>query len=192
MKKTYQQKLAEAGLIETDDDARARYFRENRAMNNQQLTLISDEQDKPQPVWTKTAIENLINELVATRRQRNELQGLVDDLTAKLEDAESTIKELDNALEQASILLSGSQAELHDLRIKVGLLQPEPDWTQSPAGFDFWAVDKNYDAFFYRSEPRFSEKNGEWLINTDEGATLFDHSFEFSGWDKSLRQRPST
>lgn len=83
-----------------------------------------------------------------------------------------------------------ANAELHDLRIKVGLLQPEPDWSQAPPGFDCWAMDKNYDPYFYRGEPRLSVKNGEWMINTDEGAALFDYSCSFPGWAESLRERP--
>lgn len=83
-------------------------------MNDQQLTLITDEQDKPQPVWTNTAIKQMLNELTEIRRQRNEraeqaeswfrvaqqLQGQVADLTAKL---------------------AATNAELHDLRIRWGM-----------------------------------------------------------------------
>lgn len=134
--KTYQQKLADAGLIETADDAQARYFQESKTMNDHQLVLVAHEPDEPQPVWTNTAIKQMLNELAETRRQRNEnvevaeawfrtsqqLQEQVADLTAKLASKEI---ECGNAQEQAADLgvkLDEANAELLELRIKCGLL----------------------------------------------------------------------
>lgn len=59
-------------------------------MNNHQLTLIADEPDQPQPVWTNSAIKQMLNELAETRRQRNEL-------AEQLTEAQAEINRLTNA-----------------------------------------------------------------------------------------------
>ena len=62
-------------------------------MNDQQLTLIPDETDRPSPVWTKKAIENLLDELTETRRQRNELASKLEATNAELRLTEQLLLE---------------------------------------------------------------------------------------------------
>lgn len=44
--------------------------------------------------------------------------------------------------------LAAANAELHDLRIKCGLLQPEPDWSQAPEWVRRWAFDDDLQAYW--------------------------------------------
>jgi hypothetical protein len=85
--------------------------------------------------------------------------------------------------------LEAANAELHDLRIKAGIGQPEPDWSQAPPGYRWWAIDADGSTHWYANEPHTNKGLGGWY--DDEDSSLMDESSLVPGWESSLRQRPT-
>ena len=68
----------------------------------------------------------------------------------------------------------------------------QPDWSQSPTGYDWFAID-GFGAWWYRNEPKWID--GEWSGYQDnlkgsetESAELFGYRGD---WRDSLRKRPN-
>jgi len=71
----------------------------------------------------------------------------------------------------------------------------QPDWSQAPDGFDWWALDECGDAYFYSYEPYVKGGFDSWAdadyIHADGAATKSVSLFGYSGnWKDSLRKRP--
>lgn len=87
-------------------------------MNNQQLTLMPDEPDKPQPVWTNSAIRQMLDELTEMRRQRNELETWAKQ--AYLYIAKLGFRHPDDLLSEAPEGVKKAQAEIERLKEERG------------------------------------------------------------------------
>ena len=71
----------------------------------------------------------------------------------------------------------------------------QPDWSQAPDGYEWWAFDKfNESANWYKTMPYLSEQSeseGEWDIEIDGVSFTSAPSFDYKGdWRDSLRERP--
>ena len=73
----------------------------------------------------------------------------------------------------------------------------QPDWSQAPDGYDWWAFDGvNKKANWYKSEPYIDddeEGDDEWNIELQADTKVFLEapSFDYKGdWKESLRKRP--
>ena len=74
----------------------------------------------------------------------------------------------------------------------------QPDWTEAPDWAQWWAVDNDGYAYWYRDEPTYNAKYGGWLRTLgDEPDVSFDHCWppeEFDNrdidWSLTLRRRP--
>jgi hypothetical protein len=80
--------------------------------------------------------------------------------------------------------LAAAQAELHDLRIRVGL--GGPDWSTAPEWAGWWAVDARGGACWYERQPAADEYREMWI--GPGGRVGLAQSGE--GWLASLTQRP--
>ena len=74
----------------------------------------------------------------------------------------------------------------------------QPDWTEAPDWAQWWAVDNDGYAYWYRDEPTYNAKYGGWLRTLgDKPDISFDQCWPPEGfddwdidWDKTLRSRP--
>ena len=81
----------------------------------------------------------------------------------------------------------------------------QPDWSGAPDWANFWAVDSDGFAYWYRDQPTYNAnmtnvqpEYGGWLRSLGEEPNVsFDHSRPPEGfddwvieWDKTLRSRP--
>lgn len=99
------------------------------------------------------------------------------------------IAEQRSQIEELTAKLEAAQAQINDLQ---SARLPEPNWHHAPPGSNWWAIDKNGDAYWYREQPKLSFENGEWMVRVPEyHAAVLDDSCEFSGWASSLRKRPA-
>lgn len=138
----------------------------------------------------QTMIEELQWDLAT---QRDAWLEIVEEKNAAIRDARTDAEAWARIAEQAKAQvedltgkLATANKELHDLRIKAGLLQPEPDWSQAPAWAQWWAVDGSGKAFWYETEPKCSNKWPGWFAPD----ALEDETHLTPGWAESLRQRP--
>ena len=74
----------------------------------------------------------------------------------------------------------------------------QPDWTEAPDWAQWWAVDNDGYAYWYRDEPTYNAKYGGWLRTLGDKPNIsFDHCWppeEFDNrdidWSLTLRSRP--
>ena len=71
----------------------------------------------------------------------------------------------------------------------------QPDWSQAHNGYDWFAIDKCGDAYFYTYKPYISNGYDIWAdanyTFADGNSKQADSSFNYQGnWQDSLRKRP--
>ena len=72
------------------------------------------------------------------------------------------------------------------------LTEWQPDWSQAPNGFNWWAADK-WGYYWYNQEPKWiNDEWGGYIMNkNNRSATKGAPSFNYSGnWRDSLRKKP--
>lgn len=63
----------------------------------------------------------------------------------------------------------------------------QPDWSQSPDEANYWAMDKDSSANFFRNKPEITNGNG-WDFG---GVMQSNNAHKYTGnWQDSLRKRP--
>lgn len=63
----------------------------------------------------------------------------------------------------------------------------QPDWSQAPDGAEYWAMDKDDTANFFKNKPETTNGNG-WDFG---GVMQSNNSHSYQGnWQDSLRKRP--
>ena len=63
----------------------------------------------------------------------------------------------------------------------------QPDWGQAPDGANWWAMDKDHTANFFKNKPEITNGNG-WDFG---GVMQSNNSHSYQGnWKESLRKRP--
>ena len=63
----------------------------------------------------------------------------------------------------------------------------QPDWSQAPEWANWWAMDKDHTANFFRGKPEITNGNG-WDFG---GVMQSNNSHNYQGnWQDSLRKRP--
>lgn len=70
--------------------------------------------------------------------------------------------------------------------------QWQPDWSQAPDGFNWFAVDKNGLGYFYSYKPKYDDEHDYWYdVDCLEGSALLSELHGYTGdWKDSLRERP--
>ena len=73
----------------------------------------------------------------------------------------------------------------------------QPDWSDAPPWAQWWAIDNDGYAYWYRDQPTYNAKYGGWLRTPGEEPDIsLDHfwPFPFDNWDidwsQTLRRRP--
>jgi len=73
----------------------------------------------------------------------------------------------------------------------------QPDWTEAPDWAQWWAIDDDGYAYWYRDQPTYNAKYGGWLRTLGEEPDVsFDHCWPppFDNrdidWSQTLRSRP--
>ena len=70
----------------------------------------------------------------------------------------------------------------------------QPDWSKANEGFNWWAIDKCGDAYFYNYEPYINISGEYWADSNlmhEKGMSDESESFNYIGkWQDSLRKRP--
>ncbi|UMO77900.1 hypothetical protein Cato_76 [Acinetobacter phage Cato] len=64
----------------------------------------------------------------------------------------------------------------------------QPDWSQAPEGFDWWAVDKDGQSHYYDAPPEIGA--GQWLLGGDKYQKGIKFEIFTVNWKDSLRKRP--
>lgn len=63
----------------------------------------------------------------------------------------------------------------------------QPDWNQAPDEANYWAMDKDSSANFFRNKPEITNGNG-WDFG---GVMQSNNAYKYTGnWQDSLRKRP--
>jgi len=63
----------------------------------------------------------------------------------------------------------------------------QPDWSQAPDEANYWAMDKDSSANFFRNKPEITNGNG-WDFG---GVMQSNNAHKYTGnWQNSLRRRP--
>ena len=81
----------------------------------------------------------------------------------------------------------------HDALVEIGLEEWQPDWSQAPDGYNWWAMDGfSGVANWFKSEPFLDDDDAdEWNIVLSIAAYREAPSFGYhSNWRNSLRKRP--
>lgn len=102
----------------------------------------------------------------------------------------------DYAFRLAEAMLAENEKRQDKSRPEV-LGEWQPDWSQAPAGANWWALDESREAFWFAYEPYVStEYPDEWIFNgKNHGGLGFEYwkssDFGYQGkWKDSLRKRP--
>lgn len=80
-------------------------------------------------------------------------------------------------------------ANLADPMKKVREQEWQPDWSQAPDGYDWWAMDGDYVASWFLNEPyiNVNEWNTRGMDVNFKSSPLFNYQGD---WRNSLRKRP--
>lgn len=107
--------------------------------------------------------------------------------------AEADKREEEKALRDAEShktfmdMLNQKEQNYHDELVSIGLEDWQPDWSQAPEWANWWAMDKDSSANFFRNKPEITNGNG-WGFG---GVMQSNNSHKYAGnWQDSLRKRP--
>ena len=66
----------------------------------------------------------------------------------------------------------------------------QPDWSQAPDGYDWWAMDRDGFSSWHKSKPNTQSGIYFWIrLPTAKSAPSFNYQGD---WEDSLRKRPNT
>lgn len=101
------------------------------------------------------------------------------------------IEAMKEEIKYLRLKLEAANQELHELRTRRDRM-PEPNWQHAPPGSNWWAMDRNGDAYWYKNEPEIWPVMSEWKVGLiEDDAAVLDDSCQFAGWETSLRKRPA-
>ena len=147
------------------------------------------------------AMQCIISSTVSLRTNQDIIDpawGYADKMQAEADKREEdkAIKEAENHKKFMDELNQKNQNH-HDELVSIGLEDWQPDWSQAPDGYNWWAFDGfSKKANWYNSKPYIddeAEGNDEWNIESQADTKVFLQapSFGYQGdWKDSLRKRP--
>ena len=91
--------------------------------------------------------------------------------------------------------LKQDQQNHHDELVSIGLEEWQPDWSQAPEWYNWWAMDADRKCHWFSKKPVLVEEVSEWILwNNGEGLNnTYSPSVNcgYTGnWRDSLRKRP--
>ena len=157
------------------------YNRENT------VQLAWDYADAMQAEADKRKLKGLPDVLKLADSPQLNNESILHNIDCYFDNANNTKRDADNLIQSIYEHLTGEvkvNAETTDVS------EWQPDWSQAPDGYDWWAIDRDGFSCWHKSKPNTQSGIYFWIrLPTAKNAPSFNYQGD---WEDSLRKRPNT